>query len=173
MKLRSFKPEEGFQKTITTGSVIRFKRFDKELPALSREHYRNAGYDLFARLEEPLVLKPGEVARVPLNVATEIPPNAVGLLFQRSSTFRKWGIILTNSVGVVDSLYSGDGDEWQAEVVNASDRTVIVNNGDKICQAVFLPLFPAELLEVDTLGNQDRGGFGTSYDNAGDAVGKA
>ena len=79
---------------------IKYKRFDKSLPALHRDSERNAGFDLFARLNKPLYVNPGEVVLIPLNIATEIPPNAVGLVFQRSSTYRKWGIKLTNNVGV-------------------------------------------------------------------------
>lgn len=141
---------------------MRYKRFDKELHALERRQ-GDAGYDLFAR--EEVTLQPGEIARIPLNVATEIPSGAVGLLFQRSSTFSKWGIKLTNGVGVIDSNYSGDGDEWCAEVRNETDKPITIKRGDKICQAVFLPLLPMELVEVDCLGNADRGGFGTTQDN--------
>jgi dUTP pyrophosphatase len=145
---------------------IRYKRFDKSLPALYKDSERNAGFDLFARLDKPLYINPGEVVQIPLNIATEIPSNAVGLVFQRSSTYRKWGIKLTNNVGVIDSLFCGDGDEWKAEFKNETDKQIVINNGDKICQALFLPLFPAILEEVEELGNQDRGGFGTSFDNA-------
>lgn len=144
---------------------IRYKKFDKELPALFREHDGNAGFDLFARLDSPIYLNPGDVGFIPLNVATEIPLNVVGLVFQRSSTFRKWGIKLTNGVGVIDSSYRGDKDEWGAEFKNETDKQIEIKNGDKICQAVFLPLIPLELEEVDILNNPDRGGFGTSFDN--------
>jgi len=151
--------------------IINYKRFDKTLPALHRDHDGNAGFDLFARLDAPITIMPGEVVRIPLNVATEIPPNGVGLLFQRSSTYRKWGIKLTNSVGVIDSSFSGDGDEWQAEFKNETDKPVTIYPGDKICQAVFVQLLPVILREVDHLGNPDRGGFGTSFDNANDLKG--
>lgn len=151
-------------------NVLPYKRFDKNLPALHREDPRNAGYDLFARLEEgqEIILAPGEVARIPLNVATEIPPFGVGLLFQRSSTFRKWGLRLTNGVGVIDSLYCGDGDEWEAEFQNMQDEPVKIRRGDKICQAVFLPILSLHLKEKDVLGNENRGGFGQSFDNSED-----
>lgn len=161
MKIYDDKP---IQK-ITNKFIIRYKRFNKQLPALFKDNDGNAGYDLFARLDAPLYLNPGETALIPLNVATEIPPNAVGLVFQRSSTYRKWGIKLTNGVGVIDSSYRGDNDEWMAEFKNETDRQVVIHNGDKICQAVFLPLLPVELVEVDCLNNPNRGGFGTTFDN--------
>lgn len=150
-----------------------FKRFDKGLPALYRDNVRNAGFDLFARIPEPITVEPGQVVFIPLNVATDIPPFAVGLVFQRSSTFRKWKVMLTNGVGVIDSLYCGDNDEWGAEFINLTNETTVINPGDKVCQAVFLPLLPVNPVEVDELGNADRGGYGTSFDNAKALGGKA
>jgi dUTP pyrophosphatase len=145
---------------------MNYKRFDTTLPALFKEDEGNAGFDLFARLDGPVVLVPGETAKIPLNVATEVPIFGVGLLFHRSSTFSKWGVRLTNNVGVIDSLFSGDGDEWKAEFMNVVDRTITINPGDKICQALFLPLLPVVPVEKNVLDNEDRGGFGTSFDNA-------
>lgn len=145
---------------------LKYKRFDKSLPALYRDNVWNAGYDLFARLNAPVTVKPGQSIKVPLNVATEIPPMAVGLLFQRSSTYDKWSLEIVNGAGVIDSLFRGDGDEWKAQFRNASNQPVTIKNGDKLCQAVFVAILPLILAEVDTLENPDRGGFGTSFDNA-------
>lgn len=151
--------------------TIRYKRFDRSLPALHRE-YGNAGFDLFARLDKPVTINPGETAVIPLNIATEIPPYAVGLLFQRSSTFRKWGVALTNGVGVIDSSFRGNLDEWGAEFINLTNEPKTINPGDKLCQAVFVPLLPVRLVEVGKLGGRNRGGFGTSADNARDVKGE-
>jgi dUTP pyrophosphatase len=147
---------------------VAFKRFDKGLPAPAKENERNAGYDLFARLTQDLVLAPGQVARIPLNVAFNFPKEIVGLVFQRSSTFKKWGIKLTNNVGVGDSLYCGNDDEYLGEFRNETPVNVTIQNGDKIAQMVFLPLANVVLYEQDELGNDNRGGFGTSYDSADD-----
>lgn len=146
--------------------LLPYKVFDEKIPGLFKENPRNAGYDLFARLDNEIVVKPNNVVTIPLNVATEIPPYGVGLLFQRSSTFRKWKLMLTNGVGVIDSLYCGDGDEWTAEFINVTMETVVVKPGDKMCQAVFLPLLNVIPDKRMSLGNADRGGFGTSFDNA-------
>ena len=146
--------------------TIKYKRENKELPALHSESPLNAGYDLFANIPAPMEIKPGEVVFVSLNVATEIPEDMVGLVFQRSSTYRKWGLKLTNNVGVIDALYRGDSDIWGAEFKNESDETITLKPGDKVCQAIFLELPFVVLKEVNHLGNADRGGFGTSFDNA-------
>jgi len=146
--------------------IIKYKREDKGLPALYRDNPLNAGYDLFANIPSPLTIAPGKVIFISLNVATEIPDDLVGLVFQRSSTFRKWGLKLTNGVGIIDSSYRGDADYWGAEFKNETNKTITLNPGDKICQAVFLELPFIVLKEVEHLGNKDRGGFGTSFDNA-------
>jgi dUTP pyrophosphatase len=146
-----------------------FRRVDKSLPGPLRDSTRNAGFDLFARIEGgEWIVAPGEVVRIPLNVSTEIPPVGVGFLFQRSSTYAKWGLKLTNGVGVIDSLYSGTDDEWAGEFKNEKDKFVTVKNGDKICQAVFIPTLPVIPVEYEKLGDENRGGFGTSPDNATD-----
>jgi dUTP pyrophosphatase len=169
--MKSFNEELGKaielkKQTIMELFTLPYKRFDKSLPALFKEDEGNAGFDLFARLSEPVTLQPGEVAVIPLNVATKIPRFAVGLLFQRSSTFRKWGVRLTNGVGVIDSLFSGNEDEWAAEFQNMTNQPITINHGDKVCQAVFLPLLPVVPKEYDVLDSKNRGGFGTSFDNA-------
>lgn len=144
---------------------MRFKRFDKTVPALEKENEGNAGYDLFSRIK--ITMQPNEVAMIPLNIATEIPSYMVGLLFQRSSTYKKWGVKLTNGVGVIDALYRGDGDEWCAQFKHETDREITINVGDKVCQALFLPLASGLLpQEVDKLGNEDRGGFGSTGSSA-------
>ena len=146
--------------------VIRYKRENRELPTLHRDNPLNAGYDLFANIPTPLEIAPGKVVKINLNVATEIPEDMVAFVFQRSSTYHKWGLKLTNSVGVIDSLYRGDTDIWGAEFKNETNEFVTLKPGDKVCQAVFLELPFIILEEVDHLGNKDRGGFGTSFDNA-------
>ncbi len=148
---------------------IFFKKFDEKLPGFYKECKDNAGYDLFARVYQKVMVAPQEVVKIPLNVATSIPNNCVGLLFQRSSTYTKWGLKLTNSVGVIDSLFCGDRDEWMAEFKNEKDHTITIQHGDKLCQALFIPLYPIQLKLTDVLGNKDRGGFGTSFDNAKEA----
>lgn len=111
---------------------------------------------------------------VPLGFAMELPKGFKANLYPRSSTYNKWGFIFGNSVGNIDSSYGGDNDEWKANAV-AFKRTVI-ETGDKIAQfeivlsskATFWQklkwLFSSkiEFVEVESLNNADRGGFGTT-----------
>ena len=158
--------EKSVSEAINRPAPLPYKRFDQDLPALYKEDEGNAGFDLFARLDQEVVLEPGECATIPLNVATIIPSGHVGLLFQRSSTFRKWGVKLTNGVGVIDSTFSGPEDEYGAEFLNSTTRTIRINSGDKICQVVFLALANLLPVEKENLTGENRGGFGTSFDHS-------
>lgn len=145
----------------------KFKRFDKSIPALVKENRGNAGFDLYARVEQgEVTIQPGEIVNIPLNVATEIPTMSVGFVFQRSSLHRKWGLKLANGVGVLDSGYCGPEDEWSGDFQNITDKPVTVKHDDKLCQALFFALLPVAWEEVGELENPNRGGYGTTHDNA-------
>ena len=113
------------------------------------------------RAAEDVELKNGEFKIIPLGVAMEIPRGYEAHLAPRSSTFKKWGIIQTNSIGVIDNSYSGDNDEWGMPVIAMRDTKI--NKNDRICQFRIVESQPEiEFVEVDTLGNADRGGFGST-----------
>ena len=120
----------------------------------------------------------GERAMIPLGFALELPQGWEGHLAPRSSTFKTWGIIQTNSVGVVDDTYIGDNDQWHMPVycltanckVNENEiptvdgrQGVWIRKGDKIGQFRIMEVMPEiEFDEVESFGNADRGGFGTT-----------
>ena len=84
----------------------------------------------------------------------------------RSSTFKTWGIIQTNSVGVVDDTYIGDNDQWHMPVYcleAKNENGSWIKSGDKIGQFRIMEVMPEiEFEEVEVFGNDDRGGFGTT-----------
>lgn len=148
----------------------------------------------------------GERAMIPLGFALELPQGWEGHLAPRSSTFKTWGVIQTNSVGVVDDTYIGDNDQWHMPVycLQGKDTNVIkgfedediqkltvqsratgevfdlegipssklfiktvkgtwIRKGDKIGQFRIMEVMPEiEFEEVESFGNVDRGGFGTT-----------
>ena len=120
----------------------------------------------------------GERAMIPLGFALELPQGWEGHLAPRSSTFKSWGIIQTNHVGVVDDTYIGDNDQWHMPVycltanckVNENEiptvdgrQGVWIRKGDKIGQFRIMEVMPEiEFDEVESFGNADRGGFGTT-----------
>lgn len=109
-------------------------------------------------------LKKGEYAIIPLGIAMELPEGYEAHIAPRSSTFKKYKILQTNSIGVIDNSYSGDNDEWGMPVI-AMEDTFIPKN-DRICQFRIIERQPQiTFVEVDTLGNEDRGGFGSTGTN--------
>ena len=108
----------------------------------------------------------GERAMINLGFALELPKGWEGHLAPRSSTFKTWGIIRTNSVGVVDDTYIGDNDQWHMPVYCLQakhDNGTWIRTGDKIGQFRIMEVMPEiEFEEVESFGNQDRGGFGTT-----------
>lgn len=113
------------------------------------------------RSAEDIELEVGEFKLIPLGVAIQLPKGYEALVVPRSSTYKKYKIIQTNSIGVIDEKYCGDGDQWYMPVV-ADEKTVIHKN-DRICQFRIIEHQPTfEIKAVDTLGNDDRGGFGST-----------
>lgn len=69
---------------------------------------------------------------------------------------------MRNGIGIFDEDYAGDADEYHAVLFNFTDAPVTVERGDRVAQAVVIPYVKAHIIEVDTLENPDRGGFGTT-----------
>lgn len=128
-----------------------------ELPRYA--HEGDAGLDL--RIKHDVTLEPGQRANVGTGVAVEIPQGCVGLVFPRSGLATKFGITLSNSVGVIDSGYRG---EIGASLINTSDETTALDAGTRVCQLVVMPYVPCELVAVDELSESERGanGFGST-----------
>ena len=108
----------------------------------------------------------GERVMINLGFALELPKGWEGHLAPRSSTFKTWGVIQTNSVGVVDDTYIGDNDIWHMPVYCLQakhDNGTWIRTGDKIGQFRIMEVMPEiEFEEIESFGNQDRGGFGTT-----------
>ena len=116
---------------------------------------------------EDVILHQGESALVSLGFAMEFPAKYEAHLAPRSSTFKKWGVIQTNSVGVIDNSYCGDNDIWKMPVyclVPRHGETTHIQKGDKIGQFRLIERMNEEIEfnEVEHLGNEDRGGFGST-----------
>ena len=122
----------------------------------------SAGMDLYACIEEPITLKKGEKAVIPTGIAIALPgPELVALLFARSGLAIKHGIGLLNSVGVIDSDYRG---EVCVGVINQLEETYTIQPEERIAQMVIIPVSLIEPVEVQELGDTERGigGFGST-----------
>lgn len=113
------------------------------------------------RAAETVTLKKGEFKLVPLGVAMQLPEGYEAHIAPRSSTFKNYGVLQCNSVGVIDESYCGDSDEWKLPVYATRDVTIPKN--DRICQFRIMPKQPEIVfLETDYLDNVNRGGFGST-----------
>lgn len=113
------------------------------------------------RIAEDVTLEAGELKLIPLGVAMMLPKGYEALVIPRSSTFKKYGIIQANSIGLIDETYCGDNDEWQFPAY--ATREVHIPKNTRICQfRIFKHQPTVALVEADNLSNTDRGGFGST-----------
>lgn len=121
----------------------------------------SAGADLFACLGDSITVKPNERLLISTGLAVSIPEGYGGFVFPRSSVASKYGISLSNCVGVIDSDYRG---ELKIAVINHGDESFTINNSDRIAQLVILPVEIAEYHFTEELNETKRGegGFGST-----------
>ena len=142
--------------------TIRIKYFSDQIEKLTYIDGNSDWIDL--RASEEVVMKAGEFKLIPLGVAMQLPPGYEAHLVPRSSTFKNFGIIQTNSCGIVDGSYCGDDDMWRMPALAVRDTVIHVN--DRIAQFRIFKNQPQIVFdEVETLGNANRGGFGSTGTN--------
>lgn len=116
------------------------------------------------RAAETVELKAGDFKIISLGVSMKLPKGYEAHIVPRSSTFKKWGILQTNHMGVVDNSYSGDGDIWGMPVL--AMRDTVINLNDRICQfRIIKKMDDLEFNEVEHLEDKNRGGFGSTGTN--------
>ena len=141
---------------------IKIKYFSDEIERLTYIDGKSDWIDV--RASEEVELKAGEFKLIPLGIAMELPKGYEAHLVPRSSTFKTWGLIQANSMGVVDCSYCGDNDMWRMPVYATRDTVVHVNG--RIAQFRIMENQPRIVFEeVEHLGNDDRGGFGSTGKN--------
>lgn len=120
-----------------------------------------AGADLYACLDEPVCIAPGETAWIPTGVALEVPKGCAGLIYARSSMGTKRGLAPANKVGVIDSDYRG---EIRVVLLNHGKETQRIEHGERIAQLVITPVLTPSYVQVEELDVTDRGtgGFGST-----------
>ena len=142
-------------------SVIRVKKLHPEaiLPTYGTEEA--AGADLYACLEEPVTIQPGQSAFIPTGLALEVPKGCSGLIYARSGMACKRGLAPANKVGVIDSDYRG---EIRVVLLNHSGQAQTVQPGERIAQMIITPVLTPAYTETEDLTDTDRGtgGFGST-----------
>lgn len=118
--------------------------------------------DLFTANEVMMLEK--EFALISLGISVQIPKGYTAYLLPRSSTYKKYGIICANSMGVIDNEYCGDDDILQFAAI--ATRNIIIPQYTRICQlGIMKSPEPVQFKQVKTLGNPSRGGFGSTGTN--------
>ena len=120
-----------------------------------------AGADMYACLDAPVLIAPGNSVFVPTGLSMEIPQGYAGLIYARSGLACKRGLAPANKVGVVDSDYRG---EFMIVLHNHSNEPQTIDHGERIAQLVITPVFTPGFVEVDDLSATQRaaGGFGST-----------
>lgn len=120
-----------------------------------------AGADLYACLDAPVTIAPGETVWIPTGIALEVPEGCAGLVYARSSLGTKRGLAPANKVGVVDSDYRG---QIQVVLLNHGNQTQIVEHGERVAQFIITPVLTPIYEEAEELSDTTRGsgGFGST-----------
>lgn len=107
----------------------------------------------------------GEFYLIDLGISMKLPEGYEAHIVPRSSTFKKWGIIQTNGIGIIDNSYCGENDIWMMPVLATKGADIHVN--DRICQFRIVKKMPnnIEINTVEHLNTQNRGGFGSTGTN--------
>lgn len=140
---------------------IKVRYTDSNLPRIEKIAF---GDWIDLRAAQTISMKEGEVARISLGVAMQLPEGYEAHVVPRSSTPKKFGITLTNSIGIIDNSYCGNDDIWMFEA--KALRDTVINYGDRICQFRIVKKMPEiSIVEVERLDNENRGGFGSTGTN--------
>ena len=139
-------------------------RYHKELePTLIEMEKTNKGDFIDLRSAEQVVLKAGEFKLINLGISVQLPKGYHAEVVPRSSTFKNFGIIMANSIGIIDESYCGDNDIWKFPAIAMRDTTIHIN--DRICQFRVVKNRDINIEVVDKLDNEDRGGIGSTGKN--------
>ena len=110
---------------------------------------------------EDVYLKQFEFKIISLGVSMKMPEGCYAHIVPRSSAFKNFGVLMTNSMGVIENDYSGDGDVWGFPAL--AMRETIIPRGTRLCQfRLFKSAEPVEFVQVEHLDGPDRGGFGST-----------
>ena len=139
--------------------VIKIKYHDPDMPKLNYIDGKSDFIDL--RAAEDVHMAKGDYKIISLGVSMEIPDGYEAIILPRSSTFKKYKILMANSQGVIDNSYCSDSDVWGFPAYAVGET--VINKYDRICQFRIQKNQPKiKFEEVDHLDNESRGGFGST-----------
>lgn len=138
--------------------MLKIKYFSKDIQKIEKIE-KGDWIDLRSAID--IQLHQGDFTLIPLGIGMILPEGYEAHIVPRSSTFKNYGILQTNGIGIIDNSYSGENDEWKMPVL-AMKNTVIHKN-DRICQFRIMPkMQELHIQEVSHLNHVSRGGFGST-----------
>lgn len=141
---------------------LKIKKLNSNAILPKRATENSAGADLYACIENPVIIKKGETVKIPTGISVE-PENkdTVLMIFARSGLSSKYGITLANCTGIIDSDYRG---EIIIPLINLGKSDFTVEKNMRIAQLVVMPVIFPEILETENLSDTERGinGFGST-----------
>ena len=142
-------------------SVIRVKKLNEKAILPTYGSAEAAGADLYACLDAPVTVQPGETAWIPTGIALEVPKGCAGLVYARSGLGVKRGLAPANKVGVIDSDYRG---QIHVVLLNHGKTEQTIQHGERIAQFLITPVLTPAYEEAEELSDTDRGadGFGST-----------
>lgn len=137
---------------------IKIKYHDKSLGKLQK---LPMGDWIDLRASEQVDMNAGEFKIIPLGVSMKLPKGYEAHVLPRSSTFKKWGILMVNGMGIIDESYCGEGDVWGFPAL--AMRPTTIYKGDRICQfRITQKMDDLKFVEVEFMEDNDRGGYGST-----------
>ena len=142
-------------------SVICVKKLNEKAILPTYGSAEAAGADLYACLDAPVTVQPGETAWIPTGIALEVPKGCAGLVYARSGLGVKRGLAPANKVGVIDSDYRG---QIHVVLLNHGKTEQTIQHGERIAQFLITPVLTPAYEEAEELSDTDRGvgGFGST-----------
>ena len=139
-------------------SVIQIKYFTDDIDKITKI---DKGDWIDLRAAETVEMKQGDFKLIPLGVAMKLPKGYEAHVVPRSSTYKNFGIIQTNSIGIIDNSYCGDNDQWFFPALALRDT--IINKNDRICQfRIVESMGSISFIPANELTDKDRGGHGST-----------
>ena len=146
------------KKTESAALEILVKYHDKDLGKIEK---LPVGDWIDLRSAERVDMDPMQFRLISLGVSMKLPEGYEAHVVPRSSTFKKWGILQINGIGIIDESYCGDNDVWKFPALAMRSTTIF--KGDRICQfRIVKKMEEVKFTEVDHMEDEDRGGFGST-----------
>lgn len=142
---------------------IKVRYHKEDCPDLIEMEKTDKGDFIDLRSAENISMKSGDFKLISLGISVQLPRGYHAEVVPRSSTYKNFGIIMSNSIGIIDESYCGDNDVWKFPAIALKDTEININ--DRICQFRIVKNRNIEIEVVDKLDNDDRGGIGSTGKN--------